>query len=132
MAADDLQRVRERYKGWKLYRVCPEWGSDGLWAPPYICRSWLGNFVSASEFPLSEGLQQRLHAWHEFFEAQIPERQFTNDSESDFHAQGLNIVIDMSKEQGEKILIEYEIGTTHFLFENGKCIAVVEQEKINP
>jgi hypothetical protein len=130
MAKDDLQKVRGQYKDRKLYRVCPEWSSDGLWAPPYIGRSWVGDYIHVDAFPISDELKKRLKSWHDFFEAQIPEKQFNIDSRSEFHAQGLNVVIDISKELGDKILVEYEIDATHFLFENGRCVAVVEQEKI--
>jgi hypothetical protein len=100
-----------------------------LWAPPKIGTQAVGGYVDHSELTISEAINQRLFSWHERFDNQIPERAFETINEAEFLAQGLDIAIDLSKELGSEILIEYEIDDRVLLFENGRCVAAVEQEK---
>ncbi len=129
MAADDLQRIRERYNNKEFYRLWPEWGALGLWAPKKIGAQGVGPFVDLADFSVSETIRQRITAWHERFDSQIPERAFEILSEAEFLAEGLDIARDISGEFGEKILIEYEIDGRVLLFQSGKCVAVIKQEE---
>lgn len=130
MAKDDLENIRERYKGREFYRVWPEWSCPScLWAPPKIGTQAVGGYVPHSELPISQAINRHLLSWHARFDDQIPERAFETVNEAEFLAQGMNIAIDLSKELGSGILIEYEIDDRVLLFENGRCVAAVIQEK---
>jgi hypothetical protein len=129
MAADDLQKIRERYKNREFYRLWPEWEALGLWAPKKIGMQAVGILADLEDFSLGEPIRQRLIAWHERYNNQIPERAFEILSEAEFLAEGLDIARDLSREFSGEILIEYEIDDRVLLFENGKCVVVVKQEQ---
>ena len=53
-------------------RVWPEWGSSGIWAPPYPGSRAAGGMVDYQYVPLSTELVERFKAWQSDYDAHEP------------------------------------------------------------
>lgn len=120
----ELNEIRRRFGHIRLYRLYPEWGSDGVWAPRLIGSIALGGCIDIGDFPVSNELKERLRKWHDVFEAEIPEQLWkVPGMRARFEAEGVNLAVDASRELQDGAVVEYKIGNDAVLFKAGRCVA---------
>ncbi len=128
----ELAAVRQRYGHLELYRVWPEWSSSGVWLPPNIGTMAVGPNLIIEDFPISSQLKERLARWQGIFDDQIPEKMWPFPGpHAAFSAEGLNIAVELSRELGSEVAVEYELGIDGavVMFQAGTCVAAYQIEE---
>lgn len=118
-----IDEIRRLYSNRKLLRVWPEWSSPGIWAPRHIGATPVGKYMDFDEFKISDELEGRFNAWQDRFDAQDPLDLMAGVEKCGFDAEGLNLAMQLSKELGHSVVVEYEIAGINLLFDAGSCVA---------
>jgi hypothetical protein len=122
-----IDKIRHRYGNAKLLRVWPEWSSPALWAPHYIGATPVGAYIALDEIDISEGLKNRLIAWHDLYDAQPIPQMMSEIEKCAFDAEGLNIAIQLSCEVDGGCIVEYELGDQNLLIVGGACVCIFQR-----
>lgn len=93
-----------RYGG--MLRVWPEWGSSGIWAPPYPGARTSGGLVDYRYLPLPPDLVERFQAWQALYNDSPPGGDIELDFDQ-FNATGENLARDLKRCVGPRVYVEY-------------------------
>ena len=87
-------------------RVWPEWGSSGIWAPPYPGSRRAGGMVDYEDLPIPEELVVRFKAWQSELDNSPPGGSVELDWNR-FSATGEDLAHDLKRCVGSRIYVEW-------------------------
>lgn len=137
-----INQLRMRFANRETYRV---FCNSAISEPRFLCDRVSGQLVNISHLPISDALEERLRAWQERETAYAATTSvpLTGAASSSFAssaslirrtaisaAEDLELAVALSKELGDKAVIEYGNNEKYWLIDAGAVVATYDQPSI--